>query len=377
MTLTPYKKKDGKTYYMLKAYNGIDPKTGKPNYICRRGFKTSKDAHLAYSKIIAQKSIKTNEKLTYQDVYEMWMDEHKTQVKESTLKTDITKFERHILPTIGHYLIDKITHKDMQAAVNKWAESVERVGKIKTAAGAVFRYAIEHEYLDKNPLSLVKVPKKHKEKPFENYLDRDELQVFLDAVDKYLPEMWSTFLHLIAMTGIRRGEALALEWRDIDFERGTLDVNKTLSKAFKKAVISSTKTKASNRTITLGQTILDRLKAYKSVCTSDTLVFPNTCGKHITMSQPQKKTALVCKKAGIKSVTPHGLRHTHCCLLFEAGASIAQVQQRLGHSDSKITLEIYNHVTRGKVRETAEIFENYIFLQTMVNSVVNNKITNV
>lgn len=361
MTVTPYKKKDGKTYYMLKAYNGVNPKTGKPDYICRRGFKTSKDAHLAYSKIIAQNASKTNEKLTYQDIYEMWMDEHKTQVKESTLKADITKFELHILPAIGHYLIDKITHKDMQAAVNEWSKSLKRTGKVKTAAGAVFRYAMLHGYIEKNPLELVKVPKKHDEKPFENYLDREELRLFLVTADEVLSEKWSLFLHLLALTGLRRGEALALEWQDIDFDHGTLEVNKNLSKAFEKAVISSTKTRAGNRTITLGQTILGRLKAYKSVCTSDTLVFPNTAGEHITMSQPQRKTALVCEKAGIKHITPHGLRHTHCCLLFEAGASIAQVQQRLGHSDSKITLEIYNHVTRGKVREAAEIFENYIF----------------
>ncbi len=361
MTVTPYKKKDGKTYYMLKAYDGVDPKTGKPKYICRRGFKTSKDAHLAYSKIIAQNGIKTSKKLTYQYVYEMWMDEHRTQVKESTLKADITKFELHILPTIGHYLIDKITHKDMQAAVNEWSKSLKRTGKIKTAAGAVFRYAMQHGYIDKNPLELVKVPKKHEEKTFENYLDRDELCTFLATADEILSEKWSTFLHLLAFTGLRRGEALALEWSDIDFDLGTLEVNKNLSKAFEKAVVSSTKTQSSNRTISLGKTILDRLKAYRDVCESNTLVFPNTSGDHITMSQPQRKTAAVCKKAGIKHITPHGLRHTHCCLLFEAGASIAQVQQRLGHSDSKITLEIYNHVTRWKVREAAEIFENYIF----------------
>lgn len=302
--------------------------------------------------------MKTNKNIKPTSTFEQQIDIIKKHGKESSLKADIGKFEHHILPSIGSYLIREITHKDMQKAVNDWAETLEQANKVKTAAGYVFRYAMLHGYIEKNPLELVKTPKKHKEKPFENYLDFDELRLFLKTADEILSEKWSMFLHLLAFTGLRRGEALALEWSDIDFALGTLSVTKNLSKAFEKAVISSTKTQAGKRTISLGKTILDRLRAYRDTCRSDVLVFPNSNGEHITLSQPQRKTALVCEKAGIKHITPHGLRHTHCCLLFEAGASIAQVQQRLGHSDSKITLEVYNHVTRGKVKEAAEIFEN-------------------
>ncbi len=362
MTITPYKKKDGKTYYMLKAYGGIDPKTGKTRYICRRGFSTRKDAQVAYITLTSPKdTIKTTEKLTYRDIFEMWFEEQKTQVKDSTQIVQLGLFRNHILPAIGDYIISKIEHRDMLKAMIEWSKTYSRVNHIKAYAGAVFKYALLHGYTDKNPLAFVKIPKKQEEKPFRNFFDKEELRLFLEIAEKELSPKFSALLHLLAFTGLRRGEALALEWSDIDFNLGILSITKNLSISFGKYVVSSTKTKAGTRIISLGNIILGHLKAYKAVCESNTLVFPKSKGEHMTPQIIAEKIKLLCNKAGLKYISPHGLRHTHCCLLFEAGASIAQVQQRLGHNDSKMTLEVYNHVTKGKVKEAADIFENYIF----------------
>lgn len=66
------------------------------------------------------------------------------------------------------------------------------------------------------------------------------------------------------------------------------------------------------------------------------------------------------KKFNLKHVTPHGLRHSHCSLLFEANASIKQVQVRLGHNDVKTTMDVYAHVTKDKEEETAKLFLDYM-----------------
>lgn len=362
MNITPYKKKDGRTYYMFHAYIGVDEKTGKEKRVCRRGFDSKKAAQIAYLELTQSDIEKEKErsKMTYRDVYELWLEEHKTQVKESTLKSDKTRFEHHVLPIIGNFLILKITHDDMQKAMNKWASETKRPNKIKTAAGYIFRYAMIHGIIEKNPLELIKTPKNNdgEDEKFENYLDFENLNLFLKTADEILSKDWATFLYLLTFTGLRRGEALALHWDDIDFENRTISVNRNLAKGETGTYISSPKTKTSKRTITIGEVLMNKLMEYQKNAKHNVIVFPNTKGSYTTLSQPGKKVRLVCEKAGIPEISPHGLRHTHCCLLFEAGASIAQVQQRLGHKDVSVTLGIYNHVTKGKEKETALLFDS-------------------
>lgn len=358
MNISAYKKKDGLTYYMFHAYLGIDEKTGKPKKVCRRGFKSKKDAQLAYIRLVENNPLNDKEiKKTFRDIYDLWVEEYKTQVKESSFITINNLFKYHILPELGHYYIKSITHADLQKAVSEWAKSIKKVSKAKMAAGQVFRYAVRHDYIDKDPTALVKVPRAQvEETEFENYLDFDELRLFLETADKILDKKWSTFLYLLAFTGLRRGEALALEWKDIDFNNKTLRVDKAISKAIEGYTVGSTKTTSGTRTISLGDILIEKLKGYKEDAMGP-LVFPNSEGRHTTFSQPLRKITRVCKAAGLKHISTHGLRHTHCCLLFESGATIAYVQHRLGHKSSAITLDIYNHVTKGKEKEGTELFD--------------------
>lgn len=364
MNIKPYTKKDGKTYYYFRAYNGIDDLTGKQKQIKRKGFKSYKDAQLAYLKYIEKgdsKERKDSSRLTYKDVYLEWTKVYETQVRESSYILVTSAIERHVLPVIGHILIQKIDHSIAQRLMDKISGLYDEPRKMKSNIDLVFKYAIRMDYIEKSPMSLVVIQKKNEIKEFENYYDTDELNTFLAALDSAQP-MWRMYFYLIAMTGIRRGEALALEWADIDFENKVIRINKTLSKAKTKAVVAPPKTASSYRLISISEDVIEELQRYKTAIKQHKkLVFPNTKNEHITLSQPQKKLDAILAGTDLKRLTVHGLRHTHCCLLFEAGASIAQVQQRLGHSDVTTTLEIYNHVTKKKEKEVAELFAGYLF----------------
>lgn len=90
------------------------------------------------------------------------------------------------------------------------------------------------------------------------------------------------------------------------------------------------------------------------------LVFSNENNEFIQPTKTRKWLMNILKKYNLKKITTHGLRHTHCSLLFEAGATLKDVQDRLGHTDSKTTLDIYTHVTQKAKAETIEKFENYL-----------------
>lgn len=90
------------------------------------------------------------------------------------------------------------------------------------------------------------------------------------------------------------------------------------------------------------------------------LVFPNGKNKHMALSTPIKYLNRICDKNGLKRITLHGLRHTHCSLLFAAGASLKEVQDRLGHDDIKTTMDIYNHITKAQQENAVDKLINFM-----------------
>ncbi|WP_255250303.1 tyrosine-type recombinase/integrase [Lysinibacillus fusiformis] len=90
------------------------------------------------------------------------------------------------------------------------------------------------------------------------------------------------------------------------------------------------------------------------------LVFSNKFNEYLQLAIPQKWMLSVQKKYGLEKISPHGLRHTHCSLMFEADATIKEVQERLGHNNINTTLNIYTHVTKKAKSEAIQKFANYI-----------------
>lgn len=193
------------------------------------------------------------------------------------------------------------------------------------------------------------------------FFEKSELAEILDAMKDN--QRWYTFFRLLAYTGLRRCEALALLWSDVDFKTGTLTINKTLSTGINNVpVVHETKTKSGMRTIEIDREtlrILNDWRAAQKTLSMKGLIFPSKNGTEMPITNPYTFFQRVAKQLGIKG-TIHSFRHTHASMLFEAGWSIKDVQERLGHKDFKTTMDIYTHVPQRRRKESMQEFEKFI-----------------
>ncbi|MGZ9871796.1 site-specific integrase [Priestia endophytica] len=377
-----YSTKQGQKW-MFKMDTGINPETGKRQTTTRRGFKTKKEAQIAAAKleqdIVSGISI-GNSNLTFQDVYNQWFFNHSKTIKLSTKKAIESKFNRHILPRFGKLKIKEITRPYCQKMINEIAELIVSVNDIKIQANQVFKYALRMEVIEKNPLEHVTIPRKQNEiindeteADKRNYWIKEEIQKFLAITKKELKFRDHVLFHLLTYTGARKGEVLALTWDDIDFEAGSIRFNKTLFFYKGEFLFQPPKTKESKRLISLDIQTLSLLKkwrtrqskaylASKAYLSGNKMVFNRDDESPLRLAYPNEKLASLIKKHNLHKITIHGLRHTHASLLFEAGASIKEVQERLGHSDIQMTMNIYTHVTDYLKEQTADKFQRYIEL---------------
>src|SRR5699024_9008924 len=352
--------KNGETRYQFQIYIGIDELTGRQLQTTRRGFKTKKEAMLKKARLelqIANGEYKKKTVDTFKEVYKLWLETYKNTVEESTLVKTKELFDHHILPSLGDYRIAKITIDICQKSVNKWAEYYKSYSKLKAYSARVFRFAMSREFIDKNPMDLVELPRKRKTPTLEgienkNFYSRAELIEFLNCTKKENDMKIYTFFHLLAFTGMRKGEALALTWNDIDFDKQNIIIDKAIARGNEgKLYVKPPKT-GDARNVSIDKNIIKVLKNWKTVQKkiylnlgfntgkSSQLVFSNLKNKFIQPSQTNVWIKKVQNKYDLKKITTHGLRHTHCTLLFEANVSLQEVQNRLGHSDSQTTYNI-------------------------------------
>lgn len=378
-TYKQYTKKDGTELWKVKGYLGVDPTTGKEIQFHRQNFKTKKEAQRAYERAkvdFTDGNRQKADKRTFQQVYDEWVEHYRHTVKESTYAKTIGIFDHHILPFFGSMRITKIEVKHCQQAITHWSKSLKRFKLVLNYAGMVFDYCIRIGLIEKNPTKLVTMPivkESIDEDEEENFYTKDELVRFMECLAKEGdPKVYALF-RILAFSGMRKGEALALTWNDINFKDGTVTISKTLTRGEgNRLIIQTPKTANSKRVVSLDGQTLEILKRWRTTqkktyfmlgyntMKKGQLVFSNQKNELLQPSVTRKYIVAICEKYGLKQITTHGFRHTHCSLLFEAGASIKEVQDRLGHTDVQTTMNIYAHVTKNRKDETAQKFANYL-----------------
>lgn len=342
-------KKGGKTSYRFLIRVG--------DVVTRRsGFRTITEATRAYEELYKDLSDKRDNK-TYEEVFNEWLIIYKTKVKESTYHRNLATFNNHILKHFSNKYLKDITVSDCQKFAMEYIDYVK--GKeMFNQAKRVYEYAIKMEYADDNPFNRVILPNYKKPKKEVNFLSIDEVNILLDYVKDDL--YWYTLFRLMIYTGLRRGEILALTWNDIDFKKKTLNIDKSLSIGLDyKVILSTTKTEKSKRKIIIDDKTLTSLKKLK-LQNRSYIIFPNSKGEYKRLADISDKLKLIIKDTGIKNIRVHDLRHTHASLLFASGANAKEVQERLGHTDIKTTLNIYTHVTKDNSEKTLNRFVDYL-----------------
>lgn len=374
-----YRKKDGSINYKFQVYIGKDPLTGKDIRTSRQGFMTVKEAELELAKInlaIAEGTFKiAPPSKNFQDIAELWLPNYKSTVEEVTYTGTVYLLEQHIYPDFGDKKIDKLDVTYCQKIINKWAqENPLSFKKYRSYTNKVFDYAVNIGLISNNPMDKVIIPRVKKSDFKPQFYTKDELMYFLDLAKQYDPNMRFTFFRLLAYSGMRKGEAFALTWDDLDFVKNQIDINKSAARGENRTVyVSPPKNKSSIRKISMDSETMSILKRWQLTQRRELMMFGNPSknkDQFVFTTEKNKlyrptvdsswKRSIYRLDPKFKRINTHGFRHTHASLLFEAGASFKEVQDRLGHADIGTTMNIYAHVTEEKREETADKFFNYM-----------------
>lgn len=369
----------GQVRYKFLIYVGKDETTGQTIQIKKQGFRTQEQALESYLKY-RLKVVKgeyvpvTQRKLRLNDLYKMWVKLYKKTVQESTFVSTTKIFNNHILKDLGNIYLNKLTVSQCQNAVELWYKQAPKTfNRFVFYTSKLINYGITMELMKKNPMQRVILPKiKRDTRKFDNFYSKEELNTFLRDAKQY-NFRYFMFFRLLAYSGMRKGECLALKWSDIDFKNNTIDVNKSLASGENNRLyLSPCKTKSSVRILDMDTTTMKylnewRLKQQKEMfklginfLSNDNLIFANSKGTYTVLSKPQRWDNAICKKYDLRHIKVHGFRHTHASLLFDAGVSMKDVKERLGHSDITTTMNIYTHVTENKAKETANSFAKFM-----------------
>lgn len=400
--------KNGTTSYKFVVNLGIPDGETKPRIVTRRGFASMKEAKQELKKLQAQAALgiypekkvrgqkeattahtpqntatssASTKTMTYQEVFDIWKEAYELKVESTTVDKTMGYFKNHILSEFGKRPIDSISYLDCKQFMTKLTKKLKSSRKILFYFSRILKEAVQMDLITKNPMAGVELPSEkknqfeHENEVFkENFYDREELAEFLACCKRDLSSIKYTAFHLLAHTGLRKGELFALTWADVNFEAAVLRVNKAVGYSKARGLhIKNTKT-SKPRVVDLDKETLNILKDWverqqvelskarlKVKPDNKQLLFQNIHNELMHPSKTSQWIRSVQKKNKLREISTHGLRHTHCSLLFESGFfTPAQVMERLGHTDLETTMKIYTHVTRQSLANSTKNYLSFI-----------------
>lgn len=221
-----------------------------------------------------------------------------------------------------------------------------------------------------NPAARCMLPKQSR--PEVKFMQLDEVKRILDCL-QHEPLKWQAFIHLLIITGCRRGEIAGLTWEDVDFRQNTIHVHNNLVYLSATGIYADTpKTETSKRVISVPAETMQMLKQYKQWQAAEIMKSGDRwertgylfCKEDGTPMHPQSVNIYLKKFAaryGFDHINPHAFRHTAASILNAQGVDIATISRRLGHSKVSTTEDIYTHMLRGADRSAADSMASAVF----------------
>lgn len=371
--------KKGSTYSIIVDM-GRDG-NGKRKQKWFNGYKTKKEAEKALIKILSQledNSFIDPSKITVKEYLLNWLETYvDTNLAKTTARGYRVNVEKHVIPEFGNMLLSKLQPIHIQALYNKKLKEGRVDGKGGLSAKSVIyihrvlrkalSQAVKLQILSKNPADFVDIPKN---KSYEvKILKEDEIQSLLNAfknTDIFIP------VALAISTGLRRGEALALRWSDIDFENKTLSISQNIVPLKRGYIFTTTKSEKSRRTILITDNIIKLLEQQKElqeknkkllgeIYKDNDLVSCYPDGAPFNPSSFSHMFAKVLKKNNLSHIRFHDLRHLNATLMLKSNIPPKIASARLGHSSIGITLDLYSHVINEMQEDAANKLDNIIF----------------
>ena len=331
-------------------------------------------------------------KITFEEFVKKWIENYAEPVlAPKTLHRYQELLESRILPYMGDKKLEKIMPLDLvefykslrtkhkyirlfkdgrreEAEAEKLAEQTIR--HHHRLIRSIFEKAIKWGvYKGDNPADHVDAPKVEKKKAA--CYDLDQIKMLLKVLKK--EELKNQAAVIIALTcGMRLGEVAGLEWQDIKFEDGIIEVRQSGQYLSDRGVFTkTTKNESSKRKISTNKALLDLLKAYQKdqqskgfLCTDNTRLFVSWKGEPMVPNEISRWFTGFIRKNNLPKLTFHGLRHTSATFLISQGMDIQTIAGRLGHSTSITTQNIYSHFLKSKDQEAADLMDKAFTLNT-------------
>ena len=345
------------------------------------GFATRREAQTAMSKVavaVEERSHVASSRLTVREyLTKEWLPAIEHTIRPTTYRSYVAHTECHILPALGSEQLQKLGPAQINALYAKLGRSGKRNGTALTALSVRHVHAALHRALKdavrwgelaRNPADLADPPRVAAHGHELRTWSAEQLAAFLNSHrNGRLYALW----HTLAMTGLRRGEALGLRWEDVDLEAGRLAVRRALVPCGREVLVSEPKTARGRRVVALdpetvavleGQAARQIQEQESSATWTDTgLVFTRDDGAALHPEVVSRLFRKAVKESMLPDIRLHDLRHTHATLALQAGIHPKVVSERLGHATVSITLDTYSHAIPAMQEEAAVKIAGLVF----------------
>lgn len=318
--------------------------------------------------------------VTVEEYFTNWFNTYKKpSIKPSSANRLETVLKKQIFPGIGMLLMGNVTSDDCQELINNLLESglsFSVIKKVYDLMNSCFLHATIKKDLQENPMLVVQGPSasNFEAKEVRALTEEEEVQVFQELSKKWTtgkPKYcYKDVFEVMANTGLREGEMVALDWNDIDFDRKTMKVCKTvvmvkernqqgeLTGKCHQEVQYTPKTKSGNRVVPLNKKAIAALLRLQETVRGAPTVMTSQSGARPIVNVLYKQFKRAAERCGIYGVSPHTLRHTFATRLFERGADVKDVSVILGHSSVTVTYNTYIHVIRKREENTVGLLDD-------------------
>ena len=279
--------------------------------------------------------------------------------------------DMYILPVLGSVKMPEVTSAQITALLTKVQSEPNKFGrtlkygsiiKLYTILNMLFKMAYMDETIPRNPMDKVQRPKatkaEGKDKEIPAYTG-EELKHILECLEQE-PLKWRLFIRLLIDTGCRRGEALGLKWKNVDFKENTITIENNLCYSPAKGIYLDTPKNGKTRTIYVDPAIMKLMKEYRTeqkVTFVEGYVFTqDDSAEPMHPDSPTRYFQRFGKRHGITDFHPHKLRHSFASVAITNGADIASVSEKLGHATKSITMDMYVHSDAESQKRASEIF---------------------
>lgn len=334
------------------------------------------------------------EKITLQDFWIRWYQEYAMiQLQPTTCEEYSFLYQVHIAPVLGNMRLATI----QPVAINRLYTSMlqERkdgkeggyapatIKRVHALLSSVFATAVQWNILTENPCNRVKPPKQTKQINDIQYFTPEQAAAFLNELDQEYKDgiiqlQHLVFFHIALFCGLRRGEIIALQWSDIDFNNRSVSVTKSTAIVNNKRVTKPPKNITSNRLVSLPEHIIDLLREYQAYYSEyrasigsqwaagqqDEYIFITWNGDQMYPSTPYQVFKKVLHRYNqehpdnqLPDIPLHGLRHTSATLLISQQVDVRTVSGRLGHAQTSTTMNIYSHALQSLDQAAADKLE--------------------